>query len=89
MKRKNEKSEQARLQGIVLPNQWDDNGNVKRIGLNTLDEKEYIIDFSGQGKALLNHLQEMIEIEGNVLQRLGGRLHVKVNSYSVLANYGA
>ncbi len=84
MKNKNKKSEQTKLHGIVLPNQWDNNGNVKRIALNTHDEKEYIIDFSGQGKELLNHLQEMIEIEGKVLQRLGGSLYVKVSSYNVL-----
>jgi hypothetical protein len=89
MKNKNKKSEQSKLQGIVLPNQWDDNGNVKRIALNTHDEKEYIIESSGQGKELLNHLQEMIEIEGKVLQRLGGSLYVRVSSYNVLATYEA
>jgi len=67
-----------------LPNQWDNNGNVKRIALNTHDEKEYIIDFSGQGKELLDHLQKLIEIDGKVLQGLGGSLYIKVNSYNVL-----
>ena len=83
---KNKKSEQSKLQGIVLPNQWDANGNVERIALNTHDEKEYIIEYSGQGKELLNHLQEMIEIEGKVLRRLSGRLYVKVSNYNILAS---
>ena len=89
MKSKNRKNEQSKLRGIILPNQWDNNGNVKSIALNTHDEKEYIIEFNGQGKELLNHLQEMIEIEGKVLQELGGSLYVKVSSYNVLANYDA
>jgi len=83
---KNKKSEQSKLQGIVLPNQWDDNGNVKRIVLSTNDEKEYSIEYSGQGKELLNHLQEMIEIEGKVLCRPSGSLYVKVSNYNILAS---
>ena len=86
MKNENKKSEHSKLQGIVLPNQWDNNGNVKQIALNTHDEKEYIIDFSGQGKELLNHLQKMIEIEGKVLRRLSGSLYVKVSNYNILAS---
>lgn len=69
-----------------MPNQWDSNGKIKRIALNTHDEKEYIIDFSGQGKDLLNHLKKMIEVEGKVLQRVGGDLYLKVRSFSVLEN---
>ncbi len=84
MKSTKKKSEQSKLRGIVLSNQWDNNGNVKRIALNTHDEKEYSIDFSGQGKELLDHLQKLIEIDGKVLQRLGGSLYIKVNSYNVL-----
>jgi hypothetical protein len=86
MMNKNYKNKQSILRGIVLPNQWDSNGKIKRIALNTHDEKEYIIDFSGQGKDLLNHLKKMIEVEGKVLQRVGGDLYLKVRSFSVLEN---
>ena len=52
-----------------------------RISLNTQDENEYIIDYSGKGKELLNHLRQQIEVEGRILQRIGGAFYVKVNGY--------
>jgi hypothetical protein len=63
---------------------WDKDGSVKRISLNTPSEHEYMIDYSGKGKELLDHLQEMIEIEGKVIQRMGGTLYIKVNKFNVL-----
>ena len=70
------------LRGIVLPSKWDKDGKVLRISLNTQDENEYIIDYSGRGKELLNHLRENMEVEGRILQRIGGSLYIKVNGYS-------
>jgi hypothetical protein len=72
----------AILQGIVLPSKWDKDGRVMRISLNTKDENEYIIDYSGKGKELLNHLRTSIKVEGKVLQRIGGAFYIKVNSFS-------
>ncbi|MCG6910901.1 MAG: hypothetical protein LJE94_12350 [Deltaproteobacteria bacterium] len=84
MKNKPKKSGSSKLRGIVLPNQWDIDGKIKRIALNTHDEKEYIIDFSGKGKDLLNHLQQMIEVDGKILTRVGGGRYIKVSDYTVL-----
>ena len=72
------------LRGLILPAKWDKDGRVLRIAINTQDENEYIIDYSGRGKELLTHIREMIEIEGKVLQRIGGALYVKVNNYSLI-----
>ena len=69
------------LEGIVLPSKWDSEGNVMRKTLNTQNESEYVIDYSGKGKELLNHLRQQIEVEGRVLQRIGGAFYVKVSGY--------
>ena len=84
MQKKDGKNNQSKLCGIVLPIQWDENGNIIRISLNTSDEKAYVIDYSGRGRELLNHLQDMIEVDGKVQQRLGGSLYLKVNNYTVI-----
>ena len=84
MKIKTKGSADAILKGVILPSMWDEEGAVMRISLNTQGEDEYIIDYSGRGKELLNHLRESIEIEGKVLQRIGGALYVKVNSYHII-----
>ena len=84
MQNKQKKTNQTILRGIVLPAQWDDEGNVMRIAINTHDEKEYVIDFSGRGKELLGHLKELIEVNGRVRENMGGNPYVKVNHYTVL-----
>ena len=81
MKKKKKNDAVSILQGIVLPSKWDKDGRVMRISLNTQDENEYIIDYSGKGKELLNHLRERIEVEGKILQRIGGAFYIKVNGY--------
>jgi hypothetical protein len=81
MKKKKKNDTVSILQGIVLPSKWDKDGRVMRISLNTQDENEYIIDYSGKGKELLNHLRERIEVEGKILQRIGGAFYIKVNGY--------
>jgi len=72
------------LEGVVLPSKWDKEGRVMRISLNTQDENEYIIDYSGKGKELLNHLRKRIEVEGKILQRIGGSFYIKVNGYNFI-----
>jgi len=85
MNKKTKKNANSILRGIILPTMWDTNGRVKRISLNTHDENEYMIDYSGRGKELLDHIQETIEIEGKVLQRMGGTLYLKVNNFNIIS----
>jgi hypothetical protein len=86
MKKRKQANNRTILRGIILPAMWDKDGRVKRISLNTKNEHEYMIDYSGRGKELLNHLQETIELEGKVLQRMGGAFYIKVNSYRVIGD---
>ena len=87
MKKKNKKNANTILRGIILPTMWDKDGKVKRISLNTQNEHEYMIDYSERGKELLNHIQETIEIEGKVIQRMSGALYVKVNRFNVISEH--
>lgn len=87
MKSKNKDRAISTLRGVILPAKWDNNGRVMRISINTKDENEYIIDYSGRGKELLSYLREMIEIEGTILQKIGGTMYIKVNNYNLIKEY--
>ena len=84
MQKGNKKIGKSKILGIILPSQWDENGSVTRISINTHDEKEYEVDYSGHGKELLNHLQKMVEIDGKLVQRLGGHQYIKVNTFHLI-----
>jgi len=78
------KEGKSKILGIILPSQWDENGKVTRISINTHDERQYDVDYSGNGKELLNYLQKMVEIDGKLVQRLGGQQYVKVHTFNLI-----
>lgn len=84
MQQGKKKDGKSKILGIILPSQWDENGKVTRISINTRDEEEYDIDYSGSGKELLNHLQQIVEIECKLMQRIGGQQYVKVFTYHLI-----
>lgn len=72
------------IAGIILPRQWDNDGNPTRISIHANDENEYIVDYSGAGKELLNLIQKQVVVKGNLRERLDGRILIQVKSYTVI-----
>ena len=69
------------ITGIILPSKWDDDGKVTRISIHTNDENEYIVDFSGAGKELLNLIHKKVEVKGKLRERLNGNVVIQIHSY--------
>jgi hypothetical protein len=72
------------IAGIILPAQWDNDGNPTRISIHTNDENEYIVDYSGAGTELLNLIQKHVAVKGNLRERLDGRILIQVKSYTII-----
>lgn len=69
------------IEGIVIPSNWDDQGNIKQVSLHTSDEKEYRVDCGGAGRELLAHIHSKVEVTGNIRERLDGYLYINVRSF--------
>ena len=54
------------VRGIVVPSEWDDDGNVTGISLETDTELDYRLSWNGNGKKLLKYLKDFVEITGVV-----------------------
>ena len=51
--------------GIIVPVEWDVEGNPIRVALSTNDEAEYLIDRrSGKGREVAKLLREQVQVEG-------------------------
>ena len=51
--------------GIIIPVEWDVQGNPIRVALSTDDEQEYIIDRrSGKGREIAKRLRELVRVVG-------------------------
>jgi hypothetical protein len=53
--------------GIVVPAEWDENGNVVAVAVSTYDEDEYLIDIQNEkGKELMGIMRKKIRITGEI-----------------------
>jgi hypothetical protein len=74
MKPKSKKSSQLiTLRGIILPIDWDKDGNVITLGLSGTDEKEYRIEVKAKKPELLALLQKEVEVTGLLKEEAGTR----------------
>jgi hypothetical protein len=73
-----------KIEGIIIPSNWDEDGNIKGVSLHTSDEKEYRVEHGGVGRELLAHIHQKVEASGKIRERLDGRLYINVHSFQSL-----
>lgn len=54
------------IRGVVLPMDWDDQGNVVRIAISSHDEMEYMVEKDDKGRELLAFIRKEVEVSGEV-----------------------
>ena len=73
------------IEGIVIPANWDTNGNIVDLAIATRDEEEYLITGKDQIARLKPLLRQEVEIEG-ITQIREGKKIIKVKKFSKLKN---
>ena len=71
-----------RGRGVIIPVEWDENGNVVAIGISTRGEDEYIIENEGKEEELKALIRQEVEVIGEVKRREGKRT-IKVKEYKL------
>ena len=77
-----------RGRGIIIPVEWDENGNVVAIGISTHDEDEYVIENEGEGEELKALIRQEVEVFGEVRRRNTKRF-IRVTKYKVRKGNGS
>ena len=70
------------IEGIVIPTNWDQKGNVIVAALFTYHEDEYFIDQDEKGGELLALIRKQVKVSGEVRQQ-GGKRIIKVKEYEL------
>jgi hypothetical protein len=73
--------------GVVTPAKWDESDKVVGVSIQTLDEKEYIVELDKIGKALITLIHNRVEAVGSVRKRLDGKLVMRIKQYRRIDNY--
>ena len=79
------KSRQRTITGVIVPEDWDANDKVIRIGLKTFDFSEYIIEHNRHARGLMSLLNRQVRVTGKVRQRLDGEFMLSVEGYEVVS----
>jgi hypothetical protein len=67
--------------GIVIPVEWDEEGNVLATIISSPGEEEYLVEADPKGKELLGLVRQEIEVSGIVRKGVKGGNTIRVNSY--------
>lgn len=70
------------IRGVVIPMDWDEQGNVVRIAISSRDEKEYMVEAGGRGSELLAFIRKEVEVSGEVKEEDHRKL-IKVKKYQL------
>ena len=61
----------VRIKGIIIPADWDAEGNVTRATISAFNEEEYFVDEDKRGKEILGLMQQEVEVLGTVREEAG------------------
>ena len=78
------KLQNPEVTGIIMPNNWDNNGNVIQIAIYTNSEEVYLVEHNHLGQELLSHINRRVEVSGKKRERLDGNKYITVQKYVVL-----
>jgi hypothetical protein len=73
------------IEGLIVPANWDEKGNVVDLAIATSDEKEYLITDKDQVARLKPLLRQKVEIRG-ILRTKEGRRTIQVKGFSKSKN---
>jgi hypothetical protein len=69
------------VEGLVLPNKWDENGKIIGIAIHTDKEEIYLVARNRMESELLSYLNLKVEIQGKMMERLDGSKIIHVSSF--------
>ena len=84
--KKKKPAPQNDITGIILANQWDENGNVIGVSIYTDREEIYIVAQNKRIKELVNLIQTKVRVKGKIKEGLDGDKLVYVKTVKTMKN---
>jgi len=73
------------IAGIIMPHNWDDNGQVTQIAIYTNKEEVYLVGHNQNEKKLLKHIHTRVAVKGKILRGNDGNQFIDVKNFIVQA----
>ncbi len=72
--------EELSIRGILIPAEWDEEGNIIGLSIMTVDEKEYVVEEKTERRGLFDLVRHEVEVRG-LAREEAGRKAILVESY--------
>jgi len=72
------------ITGIIMPNSWDEQGNIVEVALYTDKEEVYPLEDSRLTRALMDLVQKQVEVKCKIQNRADGSPSIAVHDYRVV-----
>ncbi len=69
-----EKANLVSVKGIVIPIDWDENGQILSLAIATFKEEEFLINNDHRGRDLFHFMQKPVEVTGEIKEREGRKI---------------
>ncbi|MBW2429945.1 MAG: hypothetical protein JRF56_13365 [Deltaproteobacteria bacterium] len=69
------------IEGLIIPNKWDENGKIISIAIHTNKEEIYLVAHNRMEGELLSQLHIKVRLEGKIMERLDGSKLIHVRSF--------
>ena len=79
-KKKGTGDELTTVRGIVIPVDWDENGNALAVAISSPDEQVYFIELDKKGEKILELIRREIEVSGVVRKIVKDRNTITVRN---------
>jgi hypothetical protein len=70
--------------GIIMPNNWDEDGKIIEIALYTNTEEVYTVEYNNLIQELMSLLHKNVEVKGKIREHPDGKKSITVHNYIVL-----
>ena len=78
------KSSTQTFTGILIPDKWDEKGNVTVVSIQMFDENAYIVRGHKIWRDLLNSIHQTVKVTGKLTERLDGRMVIEAKNFEVI-----
>ncbi|CAB1079117.1 hypothetical protein JY97_07780 [Alkalispirochaeta odontotermitis] len=68
------------IEGLVIPNKWDESGKIIEIAIHTNKEEVYLVAHNRLESELLKYLHARVGINGKIRERLDGNMVIHATS---------
>jgi len=62
------------VRGLIIPVDWDQEGNVVGLALSSYDEREYRIEMQDKGIELFKFVRKEVEVTGSIDEKEGKKI---------------